>query len=163
MPIASPAQDKIAAVGLSAIAARIEAGSTQRELAREIGVDVQTLNQWLHADPQRSARTRDALAASAEALADRGHQAIEDAAPTMAEVTRARMLDQHWRWRAAIRNPAYRERTDSTLQVTTAHTHTLTLAQLEQIAAQALPMVERVEVSAHSLPGEVSTDPQGGC
>ena len=140
----TPTQDTIAAVGIDNIALRVEAGATQAELAQEMGVGVARLNAWIHGSPERSARVRAAMAASAEALADRGHQELTAAGSSMPEITRARALEQHWRWRAAIRNPAYRERTDSTLQVSVS-TQQLTRAQLEAIAAQGLPMVERIE------------------
>ena len=145
MPQQSPAQDKLASVGIEAIAELVEQGMTQAELADRFGVATSVLNGWMHAKPERSARVRAAMQASAEALADRGYAELAGAGDTMPAIQKARALEQHWRWRAAIRNPAYRERTDHTVTATMQHSvQTLSLAQLEQIAAQALPMVEEV-------------------
>ena len=140
------AQRAIAALGIEAIAERIEAGETQTEIARSIGCSTSQVNRWLHADPQRSARVRDAMSASAESWLDKGMQVIEDAPGTMAEIQRARALAQECARRAAIRNPAYRERTEHTVtgQVQHAVAH-MSMQQLEQIAAQALPMADEVQ------------------
>lgn len=140
MQVASPAQDKLARIGAEAIAQRIEDGATQAELAAELAVSVGSLNGWLHASPERSARVTRAMAASAEALADRGHQALVEAADSMAEIARGRALEQHWRWRAAIRNPHYRERMDHSHTGSVTHAiESLSRAQLVEIAAQGLP------------------------
>jgi hypothetical protein len=76
------------------------------------------------------------MTASAEALADRGHQAIVDAASNMAEISRARVMEQHWRWRAAIRNPQYRERSEVTLQLAPPKVEEMTELQLVEVIRQ---------------------------
>jgi hypothetical protein len=156
MPQASPAQDKLDALGTDAVLAMIEDGKTQDELVAELGIGKGVLNTWLHAKPDRSARVRLAMTASAESLADRGLRELRDAGSSMAEIARGRALEQHWRWRAAIRNPQYRERTDHTVTGQVQHTvAALSMSQLEQIASQALPMVEQVEDArlTHTEPG----------
>jgi transcriptional regulator with XRE-family HTH domain len=102
--------EKLDALGIDTVASRIEAGETQAELARSIGVDVGTLNRWLHSDPQRSARAREAMTVSAEAMQDRGLDALLSAPPDNAEIARARALEQHWARRAAIRNPRHSQK-----------------------------------------------------
>jgi hypothetical protein len=114
---------------------------------------VSTLNTWLHRHPEWSARVSAAIRDSAEAIADRGYQELAQATSSMAEISRARAMEQHWRWRAAIRNPQYRERIDHAHQGTVTHAvEQMSRQQLEQIAAQGLPLVERVD-DASETPG----------
>ena len=88
-----------------AVISAIREGKTQTEVARESGLAVSKLNEWLHSTPERSARARDAMKASAESWLDRGHQYLLEAPPDSAEIARARALEQHCARRAAIRDP----------------------------------------------------------
>ena len=87
------------------IIAKIADGATQREIAEEFGLSASRLNEWLHADPERSARAREAMEISAEAWLDRGLDALTAAEPEAVEIARARAIEQHCARRAAIRNP----------------------------------------------------------
>jgi transcriptional regulator with XRE-family HTH domain len=87
----------------------IELGKTQREIAADIGVEVSTINRWIHASDELAEQSARARVLSAEAWTDRGLQALEDAPPDAVEIARARAIEQHCARRAAIRNPAYRE------------------------------------------------------
>ena len=87
------------------ILSRIRGGSAQAEIAEELGIAASTLNEWLHRDPERSARARDAMAISAETWLDRGMRVLRDAERDQVEVARARALEQHYARRAAIRDP----------------------------------------------------------
>jgi transcriptional regulator with XRE-family HTH domain len=97
--------DKIEAVGEDGIIDMIFEGKTQTEVAATLGIGVSRLNVWLHANPERSARAREAMAASAEAWLDRGFDALNSAPPDAQEIARARAIEQHCARRAAIRNP----------------------------------------------------------
>lgn len=97
---------KTAALDADKIIGEIAEGSTQLEIAAKHGVSVGALNAWLHADPERSARARDAMKTSAEAWLDRGLEALTKAKPDTAEIARARAIEQHCARRAAIRYPA---------------------------------------------------------
>ena len=102
----------IESVGVDSILSMIRGGKAQTEIAAELGVGTSTLNEWLHGDPERSARTREAMAVSAETWLDRGLVALQDAPPEAAEIARARAIEQHCARRAAIRDPArYGDRT----------------------------------------------------
>lgn len=93
-------------VGFDAIITRIEGGESQAEIARSFGLNPATVNAYLHETIERSARTKEAMTASAESWLDRGLQTLVDAPPEPAEIARARAIEQHCARRAAIRNPA---------------------------------------------------------
>lgn len=131
--ISSPAQDALSAIGIEAVLEMIEDGQSQAEIARAVNCNVSQVNRWLHSDPQWSARARLAMLASAEALADRGHQALVEAAPDQAEIARARALEQHWRWRAAIRNPQYRDKVEHEHAGTVLHRPAAELSRAELV------------------------------
>lgn len=105
--MSGPATEKLEAAGEAEIIQRIADGATQDDIAQSVGVGAGTLNGWLHATPERSARAKDAMSISAEAWLDRGLNALRDAAPDNAEIARARAIEQHCARRAAIRNPRY--------------------------------------------------------
>ena len=142
MPIAAPAQDKLRTIGTDAIIDMIYAGQSQAEIALAVGCDPALINRWLHADPQRSARARAAMAESAEAWIDRGHAYLVGAASDNAEIQRARALEQHCARRAAIRNPRYRD------NVSVEHTGQVELRSItRRIIDTALPLVEDAQPS----------------
>ncbi len=101
----SPAQEKLDAVGDDAVIGWIAEGKTQDEIAEEVGVSAGTLNKWLHAEDERSARARGAMSVSAETWLDRGYKALLEAPPEASEIARARAIEQHCARRAAIRDP----------------------------------------------------------
>ena len=78
MPTPPTARTAIEAMGEDAILERIQSGISQTEIANELGCNVGSLNRWLHADPQRSARAASVMAESAESWLDRGLQALTD-------------------------------------------------------------------------------------
>ena len=93
------------AVGAEAVCDRIEAGESLRAIAQTLGMDMAPLWRWLHADKQRSARAREAMQRSALAFDEMAEEGIKGARNILA-LSRARELAQHYRWRAAKRNPA---------------------------------------------------------
>lgn len=108
------AQDKLNAVGLDEICARIESGDTQRELAIDIGVDVGTLNRWLGSTEEYIQQSARARSLSAEAWLDRGLECIASALHKDAgiDASAARAYAQECARRAAVRNPAYRDKVE---------------------------------------------------
>lgn len=108
--VARTSQDLLDKIGFDTIIERIEHGATQAELMREYGVSAGSLNAWLHATSECSARAKNAMRISAEAFLDRGHEALLSADSTQAEIARARALEQHYARRAAVRNPHYSEK-----------------------------------------------------
>jgi transcriptional regulator with XRE-family HTH domain len=100
-----PAQDAIEAKGEDWIFGEMGTGRSQTEIAQNIGVSVALLNYWLHANPERSARAKEAMERSAESWLDRGLETLLQALSDNAEIARARAIEQHCARRAAIRNP----------------------------------------------------------
>ena len=103
---------------LETIVAKIRDGQTYREIAAEYGVSHSTIVSWL-AETDQSARARDAaLLDSAEAWLDRGVGYLERALPRDSglDAGAARALAQECARRAAVRNPRYRDKSETTLK-----------------------------------------------
>ena len=105
------------------------------EIANELGCNVGTLSRWLRLDAQRSARADIVMSESAESWLDRGLQALTEAASDNAEIQRARAIEQHCARRAAVRNPAYRDRVDVSLRKPSDYVD-MTTAELIALARQ---------------------------
>lgn len=144
MPRPPTIAQRLDAIGLQPILDRIECGESQSEIAREFKVDVSELNRFLHRDAHSSARARLAMLSSAESWIDRGHNYLLDAPADNAEIQRARALEQHCARRAAIRNPAYRDKVDMAHSVAPGSALGMSDDELLLIARR-VPMVERVE------------------
>jgi transcriptional regulator with XRE-family HTH domain len=112
------AQDKLNAYGEEPICELIRDGKTQDEIAADIGISAGALNNWLHANGERSARARAAMSLSAETWLDRGLKALIQAEPEASEIARARAIEQHCARRAAIRDPKrYGDKIETTHEV----------------------------------------------
>ena len=98
-------REQLDSVGIEAVCDRIEAGESLRAIAQTLGMDMAPLWRWLHADKHRSARAREAMQRSALAFDEMAEEVIKGARYILA-LSRARELAQHYRWRAAKRNPA---------------------------------------------------------
>ena len=98
-------REQLDSVGIEAVCDRIEAGESLRAIAKTVGMDMAPLWRWLHADKHRSARAREAMQRSALAFDEMAEQVIMEAEDALG-LTKARELAQHYRWRAAKRNPA---------------------------------------------------------
>jgi len=92
------------ALGIDEVCDRLVGGESQTAIAQSAGVHVATLCRWLAADPQRSARAREARLASAASFADMAAQKLESAADAF-ELAKARELASHYRWKASKANP----------------------------------------------------------
>ncbi len=84
-------------------------GMTYRDMANVFKVKLSTLSDFI-ARPEHSARAREALNASADIFADKSEQVLHDAEwdPQKFDydLKKARELSQHYRWKAAKRNPS---------------------------------------------------------
>ena len=95
---------KCDALGVEALAERLIAGETQTGIAVSIGVSQATLINWIALDPERSARTREARIASAASYSDKAEQVLSEATDPF-ELSKARELASHYRWKASKTDP----------------------------------------------------------
>lgn len=82
------------------ILSRIESGRSISSVANDFAVNRSTLWRWLEADPQRSARAREARQVSAEVWDDKAVTEINAAADPFA-LAKAKEIAYHYRWRAS--------------------------------------------------------------
>lgn len=101
----SPASDRVEAYGIDAVCQDIVDGHTLGDIAKAIGVSSGTLAQWLAATPERSLRARDARRVTATLWDERAELAIFSARDAF-ELSKARELAVHYRWRSAKMAPA---------------------------------------------------------
>lgn len=98
------AQAALSAVGIEGICHKIHDGKPLVKIAREIGVSQGSLIAWLAADPERSARAREARRATAQMWEEKAERVISLARTPLA-LAKARELAHHYRWRASKINP----------------------------------------------------------
>lgn len=82
---------------------------TLSQIAQDADVALSTLIAWIAADPDRSARVRDARRLAAEAWVEKAEQVLADA-KTNFEFQKARELAHHYRWRASKISPQYNDK-----------------------------------------------------
>lgn len=82
----------------------ITEGKTYREIAMDLKVPKTVLMDFT-ANPDHSARVREALEYSADTYADKAEQVLIDAKSNLVEIQRAKELAQHYRWKASKRSP----------------------------------------------------------
>ena len=121
---------------LDRILLRITAGESQASIARSMDIDPGNLSRELQRDDDVAQRSARARLDSAEAWLDKGLDVIESALRKDAgiDATAARAYAQECARRAAVRNPAYRDKVDSTVRVTTS-AESLSTEELLAIAA----------------------------
>ena len=114
MPAATPARDKLEKVGIDAICERIESGEAFNEIAKAIGVNRNSLMDWIGADERRLSMSARAREASAEAWLERGRDTIASALLKSGDVdpSAARAYAQECARLAAIRNRHYRDKSE---------------------------------------------------
>lgn len=93
------ARDRCTAFGLDNICARITAGESMTAVSAAIGVHISTLIEWVQEDPQRSARMRTARENAARVWDEKAEMGLA-AATDPFELSRAKELAHHYRWRA---------------------------------------------------------------
>lgn len=93
------AQAKLEAVGVVAICEYITGGESLTDIAKKLEVGIATLLDWLERDPERAAHAREARTRSARLWDEKAERVISDAADPF-QLTKARELAHHYRWRA---------------------------------------------------------------
>lgn len=99
--------DKLAAcdaLGIDALCEKLIAGDSQTKIAKDIGVSIATLCNWIAGDPERSARAREARIAAARSFDEMAEQVLVDASDPFG-LAKARELASHYRWKASKSNP----------------------------------------------------------
>lgn len=138
-------RERMEEIGIEAICERIESGESQNQIAYSLQASPSTLNEWLHSCSEYSTRVRRAIEVSAEAWLDRGIDAVDKAMRGVTDPDTGKPFDVHaaktyaseCARRAAIRNAAYRERSEVTqINVTAQLTDADLQAQIAQLEAQ---------------------------
>jgi hypothetical protein len=93
------ARERCTAFGLDEICARITAGESMTAISAAIGVHISTLIEWTQDDPQRTARMRAARENAARVWDEKAELGLA-AATDPFELSRAKELAHHYRWRA---------------------------------------------------------------
>lgn len=104
MAKARPAGDKLDATGIDTVCEKIAEGLSLLDIAREIGVSQASLIAWIYANPERSARARVIRSLMAQHWDEKAERVIVDACDPV-EVSKARELAHHYRWRASKVDP----------------------------------------------------------
>ena len=99
------AQAALNAVGIEGICRMIYDGKPLVKIARELRLSQGSLIAWLAADPERSARAKEARRATAQMWEEKAERVISLAKTPLA-LAKARELAHHYRWRASKINPA---------------------------------------------------------
>jgi len=98
------AQDKLNAIGEQTIIEWIADGKSYREIAKTADVGLGSLCFWIDADPERSQACARAREQSAQAFEGEAQEHIQNAADQF-ELSKAKELAIHLRWRAKVNNP----------------------------------------------------------
>lgn len=98
------ATEKLDQLGVDAFCDRICAGETQHAIAQSLGVGVATVCRWIAADPERSARVREARIAAARAYDEMAEQGLMNAEDPF-QLAKAKELAHHYRWKSAKADP----------------------------------------------------------
>ncbi len=102
---------------IDVLCARIVNGETLTAIARSLNAGVATLTDWIAADPERSARAREARIAAAGSYEEQALDELRDAADPFA-LAKAKEVAHHLRWKASKANPRmYGEKLDVTAEV----------------------------------------------
>jgi hypothetical protein len=105
------ARNALDALGIEAVCAAIADKQTLTQIAEDAGVSIGSLSAWLDADPERSARAREVRRAMARVWDEAAESELRQAGDPF-ELSRAKELAQHFRWRAKAAAPKeYGDRT----------------------------------------------------
>lgn len=122
-------RERLDELGTEAVALKIADGATYREIAGDAHVGLGTLCAWIESDPERSQACARAREISAQAFEERAQEEIQHAKDPF-ELSKAKELAIHWRWRAAVTNPKYNPKTEHK------HSGSLTIKTAEQELAE---------------------------
>jgi hypothetical protein len=97
---------RLDAMGTDGLIERIVAGQALRDIARDCGAHLYSMQVWIAGEPERKARYDAAMKLSADWHAEQATAVIEalGAGATKADVARARELAQQHRWLAKMRD-----------------------------------------------------------
>jgi hypothetical protein len=102
---------------IDALCERIISGDSLNSVAKSLGIGLSTLTDWIAANPERSARAREARIASATACDDQAFDLVMAAGDPFA-LAKAKEAAHHLRWRAKTRDPrTYGDKIDLTGEV----------------------------------------------
>ena len=105
MSRAAEARARLDKVGIDEIVEMIAVeGASLRGIANEVGVSAGSLLTWIEADPERSARVRDARAQLAKLWDEKAEDVLQQADDEF-KLKKARELASHYRWRASKTAP----------------------------------------------------------
>lgn len=96
-PVAQMALDSY---GLDAVCESIVDGKSLTHIAEEAGASLTRLLAWIDADPERSARVREARTSTARIWDEKAEAEIRAASDDLS-LRKAKELAHHFRWRAA--------------------------------------------------------------
>lgn len=109
MPRAAPIRDKLDAYGVDQICEDICEGKMLIHIAEHIGVSRGSMLNWMMADPEREAQINRYRTMMARLWDEKAEEVLSEA-KTQLELTKARELAQHYRWRASKTAPEYNDR-----------------------------------------------------
>lgn len=98
-PGLTPAADKLDAKGIEAVCLELTSGGSLSQIARDLKISVGSVINWIEADAERSVRAKESRVQSAKFWDEQAEAEIRSAADPF-ELTKARELAQHFRWRA---------------------------------------------------------------
>lgn len=111
MPTPATTREAMDAFGVDALCEAIGDEKSLTAIAKERGVSVGAMLVWVEADPERSARVREARSVMARAWDEKAERLLAEAADEF-ELKKAKELAHHYRWRAkAIAPKEYGDRT----------------------------------------------------
>lgn len=91
-------------LGVEWLCSRIIDGYSQTAIAREMGIGVSTLSDWIAGDPERSAHVREARVSAARTFSEKAEIVIAEASDPFA-LAKAKELAHHYRWQASKASP----------------------------------------------------------
>ena len=105
MSRAAEARARLDKVGIDEIVEMIAVeGASLRGIANEVGVSAGSLLTWIEADPERSARVRDAREQLAKLWDEKAEDVLQQAFDEFT-LKKTRELASHYRWRASKTAP----------------------------------------------------------
>ncbi len=108
LPVAREALDSY---GVDAICADVADGRSLTAISKTCGVSVGSLLTWLAADAERSARVNEARRVTAWYWDERAEGVLAAAPREVVEISRAREIASHYRWRASKIDIRYGDKT----------------------------------------------------
>ena len=101
---AGTSKQKLDSIGAENVADMIATGVTYRQICKELGVSLGALCAWIESEPERLRVCARAREVSAQAFEERAQEEIQGARDQF-ELSKAKELAVHWRWRAKAVNP----------------------------------------------------------